>query len=129
MLVAGLVLGAQALFFTSEINWRYARVVVALTALAYFGTYVLGRLTFPFAHPEVAVHLSQPSMGLAAALFSIKERLAALGVIVAIGLLLLCCFGQMPTTTIQRQRLLGSLFATLGLLTGFLIAIGVATLR
>jgi hypothetical protein len=129
LLLLGLVLGFRTLFFGERIDWRVARVVGVHTALTYVGTYVTSRLIFPFTRSDLLAPLTDPRLATAAGFFSIKEGVASLGVIVAVGLLLLALFGNLRDTTLQRRQLFGSLFATLGLVTVVLLAIALGTLR
>jgi hypothetical protein len=123
LLLIGLVFGTYSLFLRSEQNWKVIRLIVGITSFSYLASTMLGWTIYPFFLPALRQNLIDPSLPQATGLFLIKDHLSAIGIIIALALLVLCLFGRLGRASIQRHQLFGSLFATLALMIIVLVVV------
>jgi len=121
-LIVGLGLGIQALFFRAPLRVNRIRTIVAITSLAYLGSFILSWTIYPFFRPDLRANVLTAEMPQAIGVFLIKEHISAIGAMIAVVLLVVTFFGHMSHASLVRWKLYGTMFATLGLITVVLIS-------
>jgi hypothetical protein len=123
LLLIGLVFGTYYLFLRSELHWPHIRLIVGVTAFSYLASTILSWIIYPFFLPGLRQSIIDTNLPHATGLFLIKDHLSAIGIIIALALIVISLFGRLGRASIQRHQLYGSLFATLGLMTIMLVVV------
>ena len=116
VMVISFVMGAIFLYAVSVHNWKHIQIAGLTASLTYIATFVMGLLVYPRFRVYVRGRFLDERAPNSTGLFEIKEHLAALGLFIALALLVLIAFGRLRRANTWRRQLYGALFCILSIL-------------
>lgn len=138
--VAGIFLGFHgllsmitfiALFFCAgyvilrkEPEWRVSRILGLVGSSGYILTFVLGLLIYPVFRVKVRVYDFDLVRPWATGLFEIKEHLSSLGLLAAIGILVIAILLKLEESSLPTKKLYASLVCITFLITAAVAIMG-----
>ncbi|MFO0704565.1 MAG: hypothetical protein U0517_01135 [Candidatus Andersenbacteria bacterium] len=109
------VMGLIFLLAVSAHNWKHIQLAGFAATLLYLASFGFGTLLYP--HFSVFLRSTLEKTPSSAALFAFKEHLTALGICIALPLLVLIVFGHLRHASTWRRQLFAALFVTLAFCT------------
>lgn len=138
--VAGIFLGFHgllsmitviALFFCAgyvvlrkEPEWRVGRILGLISSSGYILTFVLGLLIYPVFRVKVRVYDFDLMRPWATGIFEIKEHLSSLGLLAAIGILVIAISLKLEESSLPTKKLYASLVSATFLITAAVAVLG-----
>ena len=115
--VFALVMAVIFTFAVSQHNWKHITISSLVATIGYLATFGFGLLVYPRFRVYVRGAFLDERAPSSTGLFEIKEHVAAVGIFVALVLLVMLLFGRMRRASTWRKQLFAALLLVLALIT------------